>query len=61
MTGGGFVTARVRENTLWRNADTPTHTSADAQGEAALAVERAIYGDLFVVVLKLRTETRLRQ
>lgn len=31
-------------------ADVYTHTSADAEREAALAVERAIYGDLFAVV-----------
>ncbi|MGA7920433.1 MAG: hypothetical protein WCA38_12275 [Candidatus Acidiferrales bacterium] len=29
------------------------HTSAEAEREAALAVERAIYGDLFVVVPKI--------
>jgi len=28
-------------------ADVYTHTSAEAEREAALAVERAIYGDLF--------------
>jgi len=31
-------------------ADIYTHTSAEAEREAALAVERAIYGDLFPVV-----------
>ena len=31
-------------------ADIYTHTSADAEREAAVALERAIYGDLFPVV-----------
>jgi hypothetical protein len=31
-------------------AEVYTHTSIEAEREAALAVERAIYGDLFVVV-----------
>ena len=31
-------------------ADVYTHTSSEAEREAALAVERAIYGDLFPVV-----------
>jgi hypothetical protein len=35
---------------LSTTADVYTHTSADAEREAALAVERAVYGDLFVNV-----------
>jgi hypothetical protein len=31
-------------------ADVYTHTSVEAEREAAVAVERAIYGDLFPVV-----------
>ncbi len=31
-------------------AEVYTHTSAEAEREAALAIERAIYGDLFPVV-----------
>ena len=31
-------------------ADVYTHTSAEAEREAALAIERAIYGDLFPVI-----------
>jgi hypothetical protein len=34
-------------------AEVYTHTSAEAEREGALAVERAIYGDLFVVVPKI--------
>lgn len=33
-------------------ADVYTHTSVEEEREAALAVERAIYGDLFPVVPK---------
>jgi integrase len=36
--------------TINMTAEVYTHTSAEAEREAALAVERAIYGDLFVVV-----------
>ena len=34
-------------------ADVYTHTSAEAEREAALAIERAVYGDLFPVVPRL--------
>ena len=37
-------------STIKMTADIYTHTSAEAEREAALAVERAIYGDLFPVV-----------
>jgi integrase len=37
-------------STIKMTADVYTHTSAEAEREAALAVERAIYGDLFPVV-----------
>jgi integrase len=36
--------------TIDMTAEVYTHTSVEAEREAALAVERAIYGDLFVVV-----------
>ena len=36
-------------STIKMTADVYTHTSAEAEREAALAVERAIYGDLFPV------------
>jgi integrase len=39
-------------STINMTAHVYTHTSADAEREAALAVERAIYGDLFLVVPK---------
>ncbi len=39
-------------STIDMTADVYTHTSAEAEREAALAVERAIYGDLFAVVPK---------
>ena len=38
-------------------ADVYTHTSAEAEREAALAIERAIYGDLFPVVPNKGTGT----
>ncbi len=37
-------------STIKMTADVYTHTSAEAEREAALAVKRAIYGDLFPVV-----------
>jgi len=37
-------------STIKMTADVYTHTSSEAEREAALAVERAIYGDLFPVV-----------
>jgi integrase len=37
-------------STIKMTADVYTHTSAEAEREAALAVERAVYGDLFPVV-----------
>jgi integrase len=37
-------------STIDMTAEVYTHTSIEAEREAALAVERAIYGDLFVVV-----------
>jgi hypothetical protein len=37
-------------STIKMTADIYTHTSAEAEREAALALERAIYGDLFPVV-----------
>lgn len=40
-------------STIDMTADVYTHTSAEAVREGALAVERAIYGDLFVVVPKI--------
>lgn len=40
-------------STIDMTADVYTHTSAEAEREGALAVERAIYGDLFVVVPKI--------
>lgn len=40
-------------STINMTADVYTHTSAEADREGALAVERAIYGDLFVVVPKI--------
>jgi integrase len=36
-------------STIKMTADVFTHTSAEAEREAALAVERAIYGDLFPI------------
>lgn len=40
-------------STIDMTADVYTHTSAEADREGALAVERAIYGDLFVVVPRI--------
>jgi len=40
-------------STIKMTADIYTHTSAEAEREAALAVERAIYCDLFPVVPKI--------
>ena len=37
-------------STIDTTAEVYTHTSVEEQREAALAVERAIYGDLFVIV-----------
>jgi len=37
-------------STIEMTADIYTHTSAEAEREAAIALERAIYGDLFPVV-----------
>ena len=37
---------------LSTTADIYTHTSAEAERDAAVAVERAIYGDLFPIVPK---------
>ena len=37
-------------STIKMTADIYTHTSAEAEGDAAIALERAIYGDLFPVV-----------
>jgi len=37
---------------LSTTADIYTHTSEESEREAALAVERAIYGNLFSTVLK---------
>ena len=37
-------------STIEMTADIYTHTSAEAEREAAVALERAIYGDLFPVV-----------
>ena len=34
-------------------ADVYTHTSAESERQAALAVERAIYGDLFQICSKV--------
>lgn len=39
--------------TIDMTAEVYTHTSVEADREAALAVERAIYGDLFLVVPKI--------
>jgi integrase len=43
---------------LSTTADIYTHTSQESEREAALAVERAIYGDLFSTVLKSENENR---
>ena len=43
---------------LSTTADIYTHTSAEAERDAALAVERAIYGDLFSIVLKNASENK---
>ncbi len=40
----------LRHSNLGTTADIYTHTSAEAEHEAALVLERAIYGDLFVNV-----------
>jgi len=40
-------------STIEMTADIYTHTSAEAECEAAVALERAIYGDLFPVVPKI--------
>ena len=37
-------------STIKMTADIYTHTSAEAERDAAIALERAIYGDLFPVV-----------
>jgi len=37
-------------------ADIYTHTSAEAERGAAIALERAIYGDLFPVVPNIENE-----
>ena len=42
----------VPHSNINMTADVYTHTTAEAEREAALAVERAIYGDLFPVVPK---------
>ncbi len=59
-SAGSFINAQtgnlklaqklLGHSNLSTTADIYTHTSADAEREAALAVERAIYGDLFPVV-----------
>src|SRR6267378_4292067 len=46
-------------STIKMTADVYTHTSAESEREAALAVERAIYGDLFPAVPNLRPGTTL--
>jgi len=43
--------------TVNMTAEVYTHTSAEAEREAALAVERAIYGDLFAIVPKTANKT----
>jgi len=40
-------------------ADIYTHTSAEAERKAGVALERAIYGDLFPVVPKYREQEQL--
>jgi hypothetical protein len=40
----------IRHSTIKMTADIYTHTSAEAERDAAIALERAIYGDLFPVV-----------
>jgi hypothetical protein len=45
----------LEHSNLGTTADGYTHTSADADRTAALALERAIFGDLFQVVPRLGT------
>jgi integrase len=47
-------------STINITADVYTHTSAEAECDAAPAIERAIYGDLFPVVPNQGTETRVQ-
>jgi integrase len=47
-------------STINMTADVYTHTSVEAERDAALAIERAIYGDLFPVVPNRGTETRVQ-
>jgi hypothetical protein len=54
-----LVQKLLGHSNLSTTADVYTHTSADADRSAALALEEAIYGDLFHVV-EHGTRTRLR-
>jgi hypothetical protein len=49
------TTARANLSTT---ADVYSHTSNEAEREAALALEQAIYGDLFSVVLKTENKNK---
>jgi hypothetical protein len=48
--GSYDIGARLGHFTIKITADVYTHTSAGADREAAIAVERAIHGDLFPAV-----------
>jgi len=50
-----LVQKLLGHSNLGTAADVYTHTSADADRSAALALEQAIYGDLFQVVPNLGT------
>jgi integrase len=51
QTGNLKLTQKfLGHSTIKMTADVYTHTSVEAEREAAVAVERAIYGDLFPVV-----------
>jgi hypothetical protein len=47
-------------STIEMTADIYTHTSAEAEREAAVALERAIYGELFPVVPNLNLYSNLK-
>ena len=48
-----LVQKLLGHSTVDMTANVYTHTSAESEREAALAIERAIYGDLFPVVPNL--------
>jgi integrase len=53
-----LVQKLLGHSNLSTTADVYTHTSADADRRAAVALEKAIYGDLFQVVPRLGTENK---